>query len=716
MKLLLRQHYLRLSSAPETEGDAFTLCIATDLKALLREWGPTTRISPIWRLKPNIENSSVTGRTASQAAVHFLSGASPEWFAGQLSPEGLSLLGDDSIFLTLGSFSLIVVSYFEDVSDEINDMCTKHGLPYEVWYTQDIKSEPDWEEFSGDLIVRENPLEHRQGINAVRLPISLLDNVSIRADDTLGVMALELYALLSVIQSRSPPAYQCLAEDCKEVEHVADVLITAKVEGDPIVVDDEEPLTLPQAEPQDLLLTLNAALSRHASQALSGTSPILRTECHFWPHSLLGTGVANLALRNLASFITKLVTDAKFHETYKLLLRSRSTLEAENGTYPDTTHLRLSQPLLASYRTHGELAHITSDNSRKSLAPVPITYYSGRDGFTNNALTVSAPLSCVTGCASYQWNLGTITHELSHRIVSGKLQVLFRRLLREVSIYRIDEVLEKYFRKAPDTVAEHAARLAGMALFALHIEDYSDGKIEDISRLPASDFFKSAKERYSVLVEETLVHIFDYYHFYRDPKLYVDFVWLSWAVQPTIVQKGDEYIKRTLVALAAPYVSETNWQERALEEFAGVLDQEPLVSALDLQPDILTALSRPDLRIAYQHHLEQMQYVLNLFHLVFRSDVLKQSAYAEEHRSPHFSYGTDSSGRRTKVRKNYSHTAGVFLSSRRRPDPPMSFSNPFRFLREFSRRGKPNAALSAWLLHMLAFNYVPSELIEETVP
>jgi len=52
-------------------------------------------------------------------------------------------------------------------------------------------------------------------------------------------------------------------------------------------------------EMQSRLLGMNAALSRFSSQAFSGVPPIQATECHFWIHSLLGTGSANIALANL---------------------------------------------------------------------------------------------------------------------------------------------------------------------------------------------------------------------------------------------------------------------------------------------------------------------------------------------------------------------------------------------------------------------------------
>jgi hypothetical protein len=709
MRLLRAQYYLRLSTAPETESDAFSLRFSSDLKALLRDWGPTTRISPVWRLVPNVENAKRHRPESSKAAVHFLCGASPDWLASNMSTEALGLLGDDSIFLTLGAHSICLISYFDDVDDEVRQLCKRHRVSYETWNVQEVVKGANFEELSGDSITLEDPNDYVGDSAPTSLSTDLLDNDRVVDDDTLGFMALELYALLSVIKSRSPPSFKVLAEDSREIARIANILISARIEDDAVLVENiEKPLLLPEAEPQDLLLTLNAALSRHSSQALSGTTPVMRTECHFWPHSLLGTGVANLALRNLAHFVTKVITQSAYHQSYEALFESPASISAPTGArhFPDTTHLRLSAQNLTSYKLHAA-GNLTKHVGRRFDAPVPITYFSGRDGFTNNALTISAPLSCVSGCASYQWNLGTITHELSHRIVSGKMQVLFQRFMDDVASLKSEKSLINYFRRPPKTTGDHAARLAGFALFALHIEDFTDGKITSLRSFPAADFFRVAKERYSVLIEETLVHIFDFFHFYGgDPKLYIDFVWQSWAVQPSIVQKGDEYIKRTLVALAAKHAASENWMDIAFDDFEAVLREEPLASSLEMQAQILTVLANEEMRDRYRHHMEQMQYIINLFHVIFKSRVLRELAYDEEGRAPRNVSRRREAGVSHRISYNYPWSPGIFVSGRA-SDPPLAFRNPFRLLRDYSRREKPNAALSAWLLHMLAFSYSP---------
>ncbi|MEI9899137.1 MAG: hypothetical protein WDN31_02330 [Hyphomicrobium sp.] len=55
--------------------------------------------------------------------------------------------------------------------------------------------------------------------------------------------------------------------------------------------------------------------------------------------------------------------------------------------------------------------------------PVPITYYSARDGFRYGLYTSSAPILSISGSNSKHWNLGTISHEMAHRIISPKSNI-----------------------------------------------------------------------------------------------------------------------------------------------------------------------------------------------------------------------------------------------------------------------------------------------------
>ena len=128
------------------------------------------------------------------------------------------------------------------------------------------------------------------------------------------------------------------------------------------------------------MVTANAGLSRFSSQALSGTSPILQTECHYWTHSLLGTGVANRALWRVTDFLNSRVHDQQFF--------------ARVAAYAD-------RPM-----TEGRLESLESDHAIWRSRPLDLVtvgapeaylplvgFFSGRDGFNVTPTTVSAPLA-----------------------------------------------------------------------------------------------------------------------------------------------------------------------------------------------------------------------------------------------------------------------------------------------------------------------------------
>ena len=719
MKLQKKQYYIRCVSCPDVADHAFSLTFTTNLRSLLKEWGPTTRISPIWQLKPNIDNADAGEHEYRGANIVFLSGATPSWLDSHLSRESLGLLGNDSIWLTLGVFSLVVVSCFSDVTTELRDLCARHDIAYEIWHCPDApETSRQSETYAGTEIERVDPAEYKAAgrRSLSKVSRSLFDHASIQADDSIGLMALELYALLAVIESRSIGQFSVLSQDCGQIEEMVALLTSDKLA--PRALDnagaalDLEPSSLQavHAEPQDLLLTLNAALSRLSSQGLSGTSPILQTESHFWPHSLLGIGVASLALRNVASFVTGIVGAAHYSNAYKRLLElpaQWSDTDVVGGSNDMPPYLDQRTAVIGAMPGHAATLPACIDSADQSeLAPTPITYYSGRDGFRNDALTMSAPLPSVSGCNSHQWNLGTITHELSHRILAGKIEGLLSGFLQRVDRIPIGgkESVRAFFAEPPTSVGDQAERLLGFTLATLHRKDIEPAEWEKRLENPG-DLFRSAKERYSVAIEETLVHIFDFYHFYGgNTKLYVDYVWLSWAVQPMIARRQNEYVKRTLTALAVKHFQSDNWQDLAILEFRSILETSPLCDRLKMQPDVLEALSGSRSSV-YTVHLRRMKHLITLFNLVFKSERLAGLANAESFRAPR-SGGAQGTAR-TRKRFNYAATQTIFLSD----DPGIPetrFTNPLMFLRDYSRSHKPNAAEAAWLLHMLAFNYLPT--------
>ena len=641
----------------------------------------------------------------------FLACVPPAWLRDNLSTDQLRIIDQESLWLTLGVFNIIVLCRDSDLDTDLQNLCYKHSIAFERWNIQQTLSRFEYE---GNIVDYDNPETHilidKSG--NTELHARAYREANIHEDGVISFLQLELYALLAVVENRAIGPYKHLALDCFEIEKIANRLIQDIEEEGSNGTQNNSSVKINGSNRAEVLLTLNAALSRLSSQAFSGTSPILRTESHFWPHSFLGIGVANLALRNLSRFITRTIEETKYHERIDNLKSKRFSIEdfrtQENKTRKFPSYLSIDNGQICHSRNADTILpdDIELTESTDQRSPNPITYYSGRDGFMNGALTTSAPLPSVSGGNSYQWNLGTITHELSHRILSGDIVQIFERFLKKIlKIQKSNGTVWEYFDRFPETYSELAEKLIAYSVLVLHARDFEQSELRAAFEERPLDFFLSAREQYSEEIEEMLVHIFDFYHFYEsDPKLYCDFVWLSWAVQPSIQKNLDNYIRRTITALSVRHLRSENWVELAFADFESVLNLEPLKSKLKFRDEVLKRISKHDSRSDLETYLEIMEYVLATFHLFFKLDLLQSRASTDPHKSPVIRYRKGSNSSKERRRYNYKITPLTFVSENPAVARP-KFSNPLLFIRDHSREDQPNAGHTAWLLHMLAFNW-----------
>jgi hypothetical protein len=662
-------------------------------------------------------------------AIWFLHGVSADFLRDEFSQENLAKLYHESMWLSIGAHSLILICRDEELDEDLRNTCLQSQVPFERWLIDETDQKGSYfgtevEHFSHEDYF--SPTEIRK----TKLAVETLSNASIEADDALEFMQIELYALLSVIEGRSRGPFSVLVDDAKDIEQLASYLVNGHSEADEQDTDEDQ-AEVPQLQLNgkmdrpDLLLTLNAGLSRLTSQALSGTSPILRTECHFWPHSFLGTGVANLALRNVASFLTSLTEEIKYDQRlYALGTQPFQTddfpvVDLGSG-FPDFVSIDRTE-VSRSNNLDGLSSEVVDDfENDVGKAITPITFFSGRDGFMNGALTTSAPLPSVLGGNSYQWNLGTITHEISHRILGGQIynrvyDFLYDMLaLQENGAVGCAEV-NRYFQEQPRDYNDYATKMLGRSLMLLSCLDFDELEMKRSMSEPF-DFFFEVDERHTDDIEELLVHIFDYYHFYgTNSETYCSFVWLSWAVLPSIQERLFEYVVRTLVALGVKFIGrdeedgsegaleENDWRELAISDFISVLSQEPLLSRLPMRQDIETFFNDEEKRDEILHYLETYEPLLLLFHMYFKSDKLRTNASKDRNANPE-NRTVVRNGVKEKRYYHYRFPSDSFVSENPAIGRP-KFTNPLLFLRDYSREELPNAAQSAWLLHMLAFNF-----------
>ena len=288
---------------------------------------------------------------------------------------------------------------------------------------------------------------------------------------------------------------------------------------------------------QSRMLTMNAAISRFSSQAFSGVPPILATECHFWVHSLLGTGSANLALSNLVRSVQNVLGESR-------LAGRLEVLRKVDANVPDNRALVLDPDILNfDVLTETEETEL----GKSSIVPL-ITYFSGRDGFSSQLQALSAPLTTLAECNSFRSNILTATHEISHIFIQAALSVIAPSLDNCTELKEAARIAGRNF--SAKNHLEAAQKLVVEA--ALMMECADTGHITASTEAECRDSLPSVFGKWRKEMQEILVHAFDFMYFHQSsPEFYVTSIWHSWCSIPGISDRVPEYLLRTLCAISA---------------------------------------------------------------------------------------------------------------------------------------------------------------------
>lgn len=131
MKILKKQYYICVNSMPDLGVESFCVKISSDLKSMLREWGPTTRISPLWQLRPSVSGVEVakTSNIPEPKSLWFLHGVSADFLRDYFSPRQLASLYHQSMWLSVGAHSLVLVCRDARLDEDIRNICADHYPP-----------------------------------------------------------------------------------------------------------------------------------------------------------------------------------------------------------------------------------------------------------------------------------------------------------------------------------------------------------------------------------------------------------------------------------------------------------------------------------------------------------------------------------------------------------------------------------------------------------
>lgn len=651
MQLDGRANFLALHDVRDRHGRALSL--HPDFDSAIRDWTVGSRLSPVWRLHvdPKVKPEQIT---FSNCTVTFLGPVRPARVSSEIHGLDHAL----SCWASFGCFNLIVHAPRDAEGDalaqRISDWAIANMVAYERWTLDE-----------GVIVqVDEHVLPPREDKVLSKLA-KYADNhrhpvVRTSYQENLVATATSLARAAAVY----PSIYDEIERAAASISDIMDQFAADKMN---------------LLEMQSRLLTMNAALSRFASQAFAGIPPILGTECHFWIHSLLGTGSANLALASLVASIQHVLGNAYLPERLRLLA------SVSKGT-PDSAQL-VGDPALLDF----DLLEAVEVDSTAAGAIVPlITYFSGRDGFSSHIQTLSAPLTTLAECNSLRSNLLTVTHEISHIFVQSALAELAPAPGNEADLEWARGLLKPHVK--PGNMLDAVKLLYLEAVSAMAMEErgrpYGPNELE--RELP--DILERARPE----VQEILVHTFDFLYFHAgDPTYYISNIWHSWCSIPGIGDRIPEYLMRTLCAVSSLLLREkpdTRFRA-ALRDTKEVLEK--IESQIGLADNYVTRVLKYIHRMEHDptlmERVEKQHFVrvrlVRLVRIFLYSDKLAAQLFHD----PHIGGGE---GYRLKK-------------------PLVYDSNPIGNALQFLRgnlKQSPSEAESMWVLHALAFDATPSPL------
>lgn len=501
-----------------SDSDAKSLEIVASLKDALPAWNGRDRVSPLFELASDHWDN----------AFQFKSGGASLIFVGPVNPaiadDCLPALKSksDRAWLTLGLFNLVLYTTSHRTLKVVLDWVKRRNLRWELWSLNGA--------IIGEVKVRPRSTQRPKALleSLARFQLkSPLPELRDAAD--------EYCALLAAASCRSGEVDPTLTEELNQ----ANTIITrAAIDHSARKGGGHH---LPAIA---LLVDTNAALSRLTSQMFSGFSPILETECHFWTHSLLGTGVANLALIKIRRFISRTLGEARIPEQIDLL---RTIADDAIMTEVLQDGAIWNAPWLH------KLPEITRRPTLlKALEPLCplITYLSGRDGFHTTPVSLSAPLSVISSCNSLRWSLMTVTHEMSHRVVDEVLSFILPDPSQDQEVARAAALINEV--ETPSNLLECLQLKIVDVMAKLNAAAPLIEPRDTVTPAHILDLIGTRREE----IEEVMVHVFDFIYFYgADPELYVPAIWRSWDAIPALHRRLPGYVLRTLCAVYSKYWS-----------------------------------------------------------------------------------------------------------------------------------------------------------------
>lgn len=313
------------------------------------------------------------------------------------------------------------------------------------------------------------------------------------------------------------------------------------------------------------LVQIAASVSAANTQAFSGAFPIMGSSpCPVGTHSLLGIGCAHSALSTFSAFVERVF------QKYPIA----KTIRDRYGTLPPVDvfpYLRKYEPSSWTEDIVKQVDYYLSADMPPEKGKFNTVYYSLRIGFRESTFSTTAALQTIFFCDDARWSLMTLSHEILHAHVSDLLAAILYdkdRNLPEESYRKYVQRFREDLQSSPSQEPRHLIdSLRSMILQYIHLYPsfakvgdeaavlrkvgQTHGEAQAALRAPDDMILENFNAVFHE-INEILVHVLDYHYFYDcNDDLYLGLLWESWGPVPKVLSDIEQYIYRSLVAIAS---------------------------------------------------------------------------------------------------------------------------------------------------------------------
>jgi hypothetical protein len=297
------------------------------------------------------------------------------------------------------------------------------------------------------------------------------------------------------------------------------------------------------------IVQINSTLSYVISQGYAGAVPIEENPCLIHAYSLLGIGTAHKALHTFYRYISNVFSEYPIDTIIEKYYNIPESPIYSDMNFSYTQEWQKKEEWGIDY-------YIKRGLDREENHDLMV-YFSGRQGFSESMFSISAAIQSLYLGITNRWSIITSTHEIMHSHVHG-IYYLLQERMNKYSWEEISNFLEEpsqYDFRLVDGISLIMLNFARAYLQFKQLELEKTETLPNHQQMGVGVTNESLLEDINVatndVINEIMTHTLDFYYFYQnDPSIYIKQIWLSWATLPTTPLKVQDYVLRSVSAIA----------------------------------------------------------------------------------------------------------------------------------------------------------------------